>query len=50
MTKEGGHVQQRHVLIDEDTCEGVPQIVEAYLSQVIPLDEVGEALGDSVWS
>ena len=24
MTKEGGHVQQRHVLINEDACEGVP--------------------------
>ena len=23
VTKESGHVQQRHVLIDEDACEGV---------------------------
>ncbi len=50
VTKEGRYVQQRDILIDEDTCEGVSQVVEAYLSQIVSFNKVGKSLRYSVRS
>ena len=48
MTEEGRYIQQRHILIDKDTCEGVSQVMKAYLTQAVFLNQVCEPLRDPI--